>query len=173
MQPIRRRSPPSSGRPPGRPPQIFSPDPFAGQLGSNRIQRRCYTRELMRRFAAFCLVLLLPASLLAAPFHHIHEPGHAREHVAEHHSGSLALHLHFAGRYGAESAWTPEIEASARSLSLFRADLTDPVDFVVTMVSEAVFVAPLLLLESWVRDSDHRIHDPPRIGTRSPRAPPV
>ena len=127
----------------------------------------------MRRLAAFCLALVLPASLLAAPFHHIHEPGQANEHVAEHHSGSLALHLHFAGRYAGKSVWTAEIEASARSLSLFRADLTDPVDFAVAMVTEAVFVAPLPLLESRVRDSDHRIHDPPRIRTRSPRAPPV
>lgn len=127
----------------------------------------------MRRFAALWLALALPASLLAAPFHHVHEPGHAREHVAKHHSGSLALHLHFAGRYGGESVWTPEVEASARSLSLFRVNLTDPVDFAVTIVSETVAVMPLLSRQGWVRDSDHRIHDPPRIGTRSPRAPPV
>ena len=127
----------------------------------------------MRRLAALCLTLVLPASLLAAPFHHVHEPGHAREHVAKHHSGSLAWHLHFAARYAGGSVWTPEVEASARSLSLFRVNLTDPVDLAVAIVTEAVFAAPLPLLESWVRHSDHRIHDPPRIGTRSPRAPPV
>lgn len=93
--------------------------------------------------------------------------------MAKHHSGSLALHLHFVGRYAGKSAWSAEVEASARSLSLFRADLTAPVDLAVTMVTEAVFAAPLPSLESWVRDSDHRIHDPPRIRTRSPRAPPV
>lgn len=129
--------------------------------------------DVTRRLAALWLALVLPTSLLAAPFHHIHESGQAQEHVAEHHSGSLALHLHFAGRYAGGSAWTPEIEASARSLSLFRVDLTDTVDFAVALVTEAVFVAPLPELESWVRDNDYRIHDPPRIGTRSPRAPPV
>jgi hypothetical protein len=127
----------------------------------------------MRRLAAFWLALVLPASLLAAPFHHIHEPGHAREHVAEHHSGSLALHLHFAGRYAGESGWTPEIEASARSLSLFRVNLTDSVDFAVEIVSEPFVLSVNLSRQGWVRDNDHRIHDPPRIGTRSPRAPPV
>lgn len=129
---------------------------------------------MKQRLAALCLALILPVSLLAAPFHHVHETGHAREHVAKYHHGSLALHLHFAGRYAnGKSAWAPEIEASARSLSLFRAELTDPVDFAVTIVSEAVLVAPAPVLEDWVGDSDHRIHDPPRIGTRSPRAPPV
>lgn len=127
----------------------------------------------MRRLAALWLALALPASLLSAPFHHVHEPGHAREHVAKHHSGSLALHLHFAGRYGAESVWAAEVEASARSLNLFRVNLTDPIDFNVTIVSESGVVTPLLSHQGWVRNSDHRIHDPPRIGTRSPRAPPV
>jgi hypothetical protein len=111
--------------------------------------------------------------LLAAPFHHVHEPGHARQHVAKHHSGSLATHLHFAGRYGRATGWTPEVESSARSLSLFRADLTDQVEIAVAIVSESVRLVPLSLPQGWSRDSDHRIHDPPRIVTRSPRAPPV
>lgn len=119
------------------------------------------------------MALLLPASLLAAPFHHVHEPGHARGHVAKHHSGSLALHLHFAGRYGRHMGWTPEVETSARSLSLFRIDLTDPIELAVVIVGEYVMLETLALPQGWVRDSDHRIHDPPRIGTRSPRAPPV
>jgi hypothetical protein len=93
--------------------------------------------------------------------------------VAKHHSGSLALHLHFAGRYGGESVWTAEVEASARSLSLFHVSLTDPVDFTVAIVSERFVPDVSLLHQAWVRDSDHCIHDPPRIGTRSPRAPPV
>jgi hypothetical protein len=128
---------------------------------------------LIRRLAAVCLALLLPASLLAAPFHHVHEPGHARQHVAKHHSGSLALHLHFAGRYGLHHGWTPEIESSARSLSLFRVELTAPAELAVVIVSETAVLAPVLMPEGWVRDSDYRIHDPPRIRTRSPRAPPV
>jgi hypothetical protein len=131
------------------------------------------TSDLIRRLAALWLALALQASLLAAPFHHVHEPGHARQHVAKHHSGSLAMHLHFAGRYGRESVWTPEVESSARPLGLFRVNLTDPVEFAIVIVSEGAFIAPSLVLESWIRDSDHRIHDPPRIGTRSPRAPPV
>jgi hypothetical protein len=115
----------------------------------------------------------MPASLLAAPFHHVHEPGHAREHVAKHHSGSLALHLHFGGRYADRTVWTPEIESSARSLNLFRVDLTDQFVYAVVVISERVVLDVQLSHKGWVRDHDHRIHDPPRIGTRSPRAPPV
>jgi hypothetical protein len=119
------------------------------------------------------LALALPASLLAAPFHHVHEPGHAREHVAEHHSGSLALHLHFGGRYGGPSAWMPEVESSARSLNLYRVELTDPFVYSIALVFERVVLDVNLSHQGWAPASDYRIHDPPRIGTRSPRAPPV
>jgi len=111
--------------------------------------------------------------MLAAPFSHVHEAGQASEHVAQHHEGGLDLHLHIAGLHHDERSWTPEADASARSLNAFRPDLTDPFVFSVTLVSERVVPVVILLHVSWVRDSDHRIHDPPRIGTRSPRAPPV
>jgi hypothetical protein len=127
----------------------------------------------MRRCAALWLALALPASLLAAPFAHVHEAGQASEHVAQHHGGGLDLHLHIAGLHHHERSWTPEADASARSLNAFRSNLTDPFIFSVAIVSERFVPDVSLMHQAWVRDSDHRIHDPPRIGTRSPRAPPV
>ncbi len=111
--------------------------------------------------------------MLAAPFSHVHEAGQASEHVAKHHKGGFDLHLHVAGLHHHERSWTPEADSSARSLNAFRPDLTDPFVFSVAIVSERFFPRVSLLQQGWVRDGDYRIHDPPRIGTRSPRAPPV
>jgi hypothetical protein len=111
--------------------------------------------------------------MLAAPFSHVHEAGQASEHVAQHHKGGLDLHLHVAGLQHHERSWTPEADASAHALNSFRPDLTDAFAYSVVIVSERVVSDVRLARQGWVRDSDYRIHDPPRIGTRSPRAPPV
>jgi hypothetical protein len=127
----------------------------------------------MRRCAALWLALALPASLLAAPFSHVHEAGQASEHVAQHYESGLDLDLHIVGLHHDEHSWTPEADASARSLNAFRPNLTARFVLSVAIVSERFVPAVNLLHQEWVRDSDYRIHDPPRIGTRSPRAPPV
>ena len=111
--------------------------------------------------------------MLAAPFSHIHEAGQASEHVAQHHESGLDLHLRVVGLQHDEHSWTAEADASARSLNAFRPNLTAPFVLSVAIVSERVVPAVNLSHQGWVRDSDYRIHDPPRIGTRSPRAPPV
>ena len=77
----------------------------------------------MRKLAAILVALALPSSMLAAPFSHVHDPGVADEHVAEHHSGGLELHFHLAGIDTGARTRTREVNESAQSLNLYKANL--------------------------------------------------
>jgi hypothetical protein len=119
------------------------------------------------------VALALPAAMLAAPFSHVHDPGVADEHVAEHHNGVLELHLHLTGVETAGLTWTPEADASAQALNLYKVDRTDPFVYAVAIVVEPFVADVTMTTYGWARDCDVSIHDPPRIHSRSPRAPPV
>jgi hypothetical protein len=127
----------------------------------------------MRKLAAILVALALPASMLAAPFSHVHDPGVADDHVAEHHSGGLELHLHLVGVETGGQTWAPEADASAHSLNLYKFDLTDSFTYAVAIVVERYVADVAVTPYGWARDCDARIHDPPRISSRSPRAPPA
>ena len=127
----------------------------------------------MRRLAAILVALALPAAMLAAPFTHVHDPGVADEHVAEHHNSGLELHLHLSGVETAGRTWSPEADASAQALNLYKVDLTDLFVYAVDIVVEPLVADITMATYGWVRDCDVSIHDPPRISSRSPRAPPA
>lgn len=127
----------------------------------------------MRNLAAILVALALPASMLAAPFSHVHDPGVADEDVAEHHAGGLELHFHLAGIDIGARTWTWEVNESAQSLNLYKANRVDPFVFTVAIVIEQYVPSVAASMYGWTRDCDVRIHDPPRIQSRSPRAPPA
>ncbi len=127
----------------------------------------------MRKLAAILVALVVPASMLAAPFSHVHDPGVVKDHVAEHHFGGLELHFHLAGIDTGARTWTREVNESAQSLNLYKANLVDPVVFAVAIVIELYVPNVAASTYGWTRDCDVRVHDPPRIDSRSPRAPPA
>ena len=135
----------------------------------------------MRLVSRLLAIGLCPALLLAlqqAPLLHVHEKGHATEHVIAQHAHGLGAHSHFSHDSGlSHSNDSSEIEAvdeseSAVSISFFHSNPAK------TLVQHAIL--PALPVVDTVAQSAAlvlpertRIHDPPRLFCLGPRAPPA
>lgn len=124
---------------------------------------------------ALCPVLLL--ALQQAPLLHVHERGHATEHVATAHPHGLDAHFHSYPHSKRSSEDRSEIAApndneSAVAISFFHSEIPKAsIQYVVVGASPVVDAATPAVVR--VAPERPRIHDPPFHSSLIPRAPPA
>lgn len=135
----------------------------------------------MRLVRGSLAIGLCPALLLAlqqAPLLHIHEKGHATEHVAAQHAHALGAHSHpLSHSERSHNNETSEIEAvdeaeSAVTISFFHSKAAKTS---VEYLAVRTFPVVETVVRYAVRVSSERprIHDPPFRSSLIPRAPPA
>ena len=122
-----------------------------------------------------CPVLLL--TLQQAPLLHVHEKGHATEHVTTEHSHGRGAHFHLDPRSKRSSEDRSEIAApndneSAVAISFFHSENPKaPTQYVI--VRACPFIDTLTPFVVRAPQELPRFHDPPFFVSLIPRAPPV
>ena len=127
---------------------------------------------MVRGFAGLVTTVSIAGALLFAPFQHIHEPGRADRHVAEHHSKGLALHIHIPGSSNGDASWQLADE-SARLLKWFRAKEARSLSFVARPTSAVTIVVPGPARELRAHETDAVVGESPPLVRPSPRGPPA
>ena len=125
----------------------------------------------MNGLAGIIAIASLSSAFLFAPFHHIHEPGRADRHIAEHHSSGLALHIHIPGASSSDSSWQAADE-SARLLNWFRAKEAKSISFPAALAT-VVAVSPNDGGEAGVSVAGTAIVESPALLRVSTRGPPA
>ncbi len=126
----------------------------------------------VRGVAGLVVIASLGGAFLFAPFQHIHEPGRADRHVAEHHSSGLALHIHIPGSSNTDASWQAADE-SARLLKLFRAKEAKSFTFEAATLTAVAAIAPARAVELGIRWTDITVGESPPLVRPSPRGPPA
>jgi len=134
--------------------------------------------RLVNRLLAIGLCPALLLALQQAPLLHVHEKGHATEHVIAQHGHGLGAHSHLSHHseqsHSNDSSALGAIDeaASAVSISIFHSNAAK------TLVQHAIFSALPIVdtvaqSAALVLPDRPRIHDPPNLFSLGPRAPPV
>ena len=134
----------------------------------------------MRCILASLISVALLCALVQAPAFHVHQAGQATEHVESEHRHGLVTHSHLvsvsrpASLPSGPLAEVAEEDLSAVEIALLRSELPSSPHTDVSRVPEAFAgVAADTGPSFGVSGLRPRIHDPPRLSSRIPRAPPV
>jgi hypothetical protein len=125
----------------------------------------------VRKAIAFTLSLALQVTALSAPLVHAHP-----DHEATHHHEGRTVHTHWAGHSSSPSPLGPSFQAidddRAVFLSVFVAEAASPVP-AVALVPEPFGLPVPLERGAHPNVAVTHGHDPPSLGSLSPRAPPA
>ena len=125
----------------------------------------------MRNFVGLLTSAAVATGLLVAPFMHVHDAGHADDHMADEHAGALAFHMHVGEETG--GAFFGSLAESARQLDWFVLKKADPPTL--PAVAEARSQAPTdsSAARPLPPDSSVRPTESPHLRRLAPRAPPA